>query len=45
MVVILMYVLTELGHVLKCPVKEKKNVVLNMILQSRAKTQQQIKMA
>ena len=41
-----MYVLTELGYVLVCHVKEKrkKNVVLKMLLQRRAKAQQEIKM-
>ena len=41
-----MYVLTELGYVLICHVKEKrkKNVVLKMLLWRRAKAQQEIKM-
>ena len=43
---ILMYVLTELGYVLICQVKEeeKNNVVLKMLLLRRAKAQQEIKM-
>ena len=40
-----MYVLTELGYVLICQVKEKeKYVVLKMVLERRAKAQQDIKM-
>ena len=40
-----MYVLTELGYVLICQVKEKeKYVVLKMLLQKRAKAQREIKM-
>ena len=39
-----MYVLRELGYVLICQVKEKeKYVVLKMLLQRRAKAQQEIK--
>ena len=41
-----MYVLTELGYVLICQVKRKKNknVVLKMLLYRRVKVQQEIKM-
>ena len=47
MVVILMYVLTELRYVLICQVKEEEkkiNVVLKMLLYRRARAQQEIKM-
>ena len=41
----LMYVLTQLRYALICQVKEKeKFVVLKMLLQKRAKAQQEIKM-
>ena len=41
-----MYVLTQLGYVLICQVKRKKNkkVVLKMLLYRRVKVQQEIKM-
>ena len=42
-----MYVLTELGYILICQVKEKEeknNAVCTMLLQRRAKAQQEIKM-
>ena len=41
-----MYLLTELGYVLICQVKEeeKNNVVLKMLLLSRVEAQQEIKM-
>ena len=42
-----MYVLTELGYILICQVKEKEeknNAVCKMLLQRRAKAQQEIKM-
>ena len=40
-----MYTLTELGYVLICQFEEKeKYVVLIMLLQKRAKAQQEIKM-
>ena len=40
-----MYVLTELGYVLICQVKEEEedNVVLKMLNKRRAKSQQEIK--
>ena len=40
-----MYVLTEIGYVLICQVKEKEknNVFLKMLLWRRAKSQQEIK--
>ena len=40
-----MYVLTELGYVLICQIKEeeKKNVVLKMLVKRRVKAQQEIK--
>ena len=43
---ILMNVVTELGYLFICQVKRKKdkNVVLKMLLQKRAKAQQEIKM-
>ena len=39
-----MDILTELGYVLICQVKEKKKIVLKMLLLRRAKAQQEIKM-
>ena len=41
-----MYLLTELGYVLICQVKEqeKNNIVLKMLLLRRAEAQQEIKM-